>query len=133
MKIRKWFAWGLLLLGPAACTRMPDKPSLSPVRGTVTYKGQVITEGSIEFEPENPAIHRCSSAIKDGQFDMYTLAGTTKPDGGMPGKYKVAVTGTVGKGKDAPKVPKRYGDVSTSGLTAEVKSGGDTNMTIDIK
>jgi hypothetical protein len=64
---------------------------------------------------------------------MNTFGGTTVPDGAVPGKYKVAVTGTVGTGKDAVKVPRRYGDVSTSELSVvEIKSGGDTNLAINI-
>ncbi len=134
MNTRLWFTCGFLfVVGLAGCNKMPDKPGLYPVRGMVTYKGQPISQGSIEFQPDNLTIYPCSSAIKDGSFDMNTFAGTTKPDGAMPGKFRVAVTGQVGKGTDATKVPRRFGDVATSGLTVEVKSGGDRNLIIDVK
>jgi hypothetical protein len=140
MKSRSWFVCSLVLLVLVGCKKMPSKPSLTPVRGTVTYKGQPITKGEIAFTPEDLTLYACSSALKEGgAFDMWTpLGGSTSPTGAMPGKYKVSLTGEYGTGKDATKLPKRYEDAGTSGLTVEVKPGGglvfnpggDTNLKI---
>ncbi len=127
MKSRSWFACSLVLLVLAGCNKMPSKPGLTPVRGTITYKGQPISKGEITFTPEDPTVYACSSALLEGgAFDMWTpLGGSTSPTGAMPGKYKVSITGgEYGRGKDAKKLPKRYEDAATSGLTVEVKSGG---------
>jgi hypothetical protein len=129
----QWFVCGVVLLCLAGCRGAPAKPTLSPVRGTVTYKGKPVTQGEISFEPIDKTIRRCSSGIKDGAFDMWTMAGTTKPDGAMPGTFKVVVLGSVGTGKDAQPVPQRFADAGTTPKTVEIKSGGDTNLTIDLQ
>jgi hypothetical protein len=131
MKSQRWFVCGFVLLALAGCRGAPGKPSLVPVRGTVTYKGQAVN-GKLDLLPFDQTKYGASSALKEGAFNLNTMAGTTSPDGAMPGKYKVVVEGTYGTGKDKQEVPRRFADAGTSQKTVEIPSGGTDNLKIEL-
>lgn len=114
-----------------------------PVSGMVTYKGEPVPQGSINFEPEDPAGRPATGLIEDGRFRLTTL---TPGDGAIPGRYKVAITSrevidtsevaaeaeggayeqlSLAAAEDEAEslIPPRYALSSTSGLTAEVARG----------
>lgn len=120
---------------------------LVPVSGVVTLDGTPVSSGRVEFYPEEgrPA----SGAI--GSDGRYTLSTNDNGHGVKPGKYTVTVTareaavqvpkyksmddemnGVINPEWKPPKsdgvewlVPERYSNRASSGLSAEVASGGD--------
>src|SRR4051812_41271144 len=60
-----------------------------PVSGTVTYKGQPVEKGTVNFIPAAPDKGReATGSISNGRFRLTT---STPDDGAMPGQYKVTV------------------------------------------
>jgi hypothetical protein len=131
MKSRHWFACGIVLLVLAGCRGAPAKPSLVRVRGTVTYKGNPVN-GELRLVPPDKTKYPAASAIKEGAFDLRTFAGTTEPDGALPGKYTVEVDATYKDGQEKKEVPRRYADAGTSPKTVGVPSGGTDNLKIEL-
>lgn len=116
-----------------------------PVRGTVTYNGQPLASGTINFYPVDPTQARpASGTIQDGSFVLTTQ---NQDDGAMPGSYKVGITAyqedrskidslqkkyggftqlDLAKVKKTLLTPAKYQDPDTSGLTAEVRAGSNS-------
>lgn len=105
-----------------------------PVSGTVTFNGQPLEQGMVRFAPE--AIGQCQPAtgqIKNGRFTMLT---TVSSPGVVVGKYKVSIISnkpftppTLAPGTPPDPnamfepetfIPKKYTDIKTSGLEADV-------------
>jgi hypothetical protein len=61
-----------------------------PVRGTVQYKGQALTNGLVAFVPVDPAQGAAARGLirGDGRFKLTTFK---KEDGAFPGDYNVTV------------------------------------------
>ena len=120
------------------------------VTGKVTYKGEPVPRGTVNFipvKPPPPEGRAASGEIKDGVYSLSTAGGG---DGALPGEYNVAIvavdidmSSAVAKGpgeppkihegdpayqkavKNAKKlVPDKYGVSETSGLKATVDSSG---------
>jgi len=120
-----------LLLGAflAAVLTGCGSSGIAPVRGTVEYQGKPLEQGRVGFHPENgrPAF----GDLKDGQFTLTTLE---PGDGAVVGLHRVTVH------SDEPSdpndafsdrislIPDRYTKPDTSGLTAEVKPGGNNEF-----
>ncbi|MCC6510835.1 MAG: hypothetical protein IT423_17155 [Pirellulaceae bacterium] len=114
----------------------PSNPETFPVKGKVTYNGQAVKNGIIMFTPEGEGNAANGSLEADGTYQMTTFVAN---DGARSGKYKVSIQvfpgadeggGLPGQefaGKKPP-IPPKYGQATTSGLTAEVK---DVENTID--
>jgi hypothetical protein len=103
-------------------------PDLIPVKGKVNYKGQSLTKGTIRFEPDGGPGRMATGTIQDdGTFVLSTLK---KDDGVIAGSHRVYINGT---GANAKKelIPRKYTQVSTSKLTAEVDSE-HTEFTFDL-
>jgi len=107
------------------------------VSGKVMYKGQLVKEGSIEFQPMSGGTTISGSPIENG--DYYIPA-----DKGLaPGMYTVRIfwIDTGGPRKDEPGglpgpdhkelIPAQYNTKST--LTREVKKGVDNVIDFDLK
>jgi hypothetical protein len=117
-----------------------------PVSGTVTYKGEPLKKGTINFVPEKQEDRAGGGVIEDGQIKN---VGTVAPgDGLLPGKYKVSITAagdidyagvtkkytsapdpvTISKAqaKAASLIPTKYANAIDSGLTADVSSSNRT-------
>jgi hypothetical protein len=122
-------AWALL----SGCGGA-DGPPAVPASGTVTFQGKPISKGGIQFQPEKgrPA----SGTIADGKF---TLSTYKEGDGAIVGKHAVAVSVTEEvKDKDGDTtvkylIPQKFANPTTSKITAEVPSGGKTDIAIDVK
>jgi hypothetical protein len=114
--------------------------SMAAVSGHVAHKGKPVPNADVTFTPESadgkPAAGRTDTS---GRF---SLATPTKGDGAVPGKYKVHI---IARGPDRPPkpgepttgmpgemmpgdplIPQKYFAAETSGLTFEVKRGGNT-------
>jgi hypothetical protein len=116
------------------------RSSTAAVSGQVIYKGKPVPNADVTFTPEvaggSPATGRTDA---NGR---YSLATPTKGSGAVPGKYKVHIIargpdrppkpGETGSGMPGemmpgdPVIPAKYFAPDTSGLTFEVKRGGNT-------
>lgn len=121
------------------------------VSGTVTYKGQPIEKGTINFYPVNPEQGRGAfGTITNGSYTLTTSGAGN--DGIAPGKYKVAVddrlvdesktsgfSGGSAKQDDVAKaiaqakgrIPTKYNLPETSGLTATI-DGPKSDLNFDL-
>jgi hypothetical protein len=97
---------------------------LAPVRGTITYKGQLVPQGTVMFQPEaGPA---ATGEITDGSY----ILKTDKRGGAMLGKHRVTVislqdqSGRLPEHRNPlppPLVPLEYSFPDRSGLSAVVE------------
>jgi hypothetical protein len=105
----------------------------APVKGTITYKGKPVPQGSIMFQPENNG-PSATANIKDGSYSLKTYR---NGDGAVLGKHKVTVISLEDQAGLLPEtranlpppiVPLHYSFPDKSGLTATVE---DKSNTID--
>jgi hypothetical protein len=59
------------------------------VTGKVTYKGQPVAKGTINFVPQTQGNQGAQGQIEDGSYSLMTLS---PGDGALPGDYKVTVS-----------------------------------------
>jgi hypothetical protein len=112
-------------IAASGCSKAPEFVS---VRGQVLYKDKPLNSGVVMFQPENGPPAR-GNIQSDGTFELATLG---KAEGARIGSNKVRIASR-GPGKanagevalGSSEIPERYNDVSTSGLTVEVKSTGN--------
>lgn len=136
---------GWLMVGPltwisllAGCGGVEG---MSRVNGTVTYNGQPLSQGEINFIPASPGIARGAYADLDDQ-GRYSLSTFEPGDGAYQGQYKVTITSRGPdkpippekqgqmmeedmQGTGDPLIPERYFTPMTSGLEANVESGSN--------
>jgi hypothetical protein len=112
------------------------QPKTAVVRGTVTYKGKPVPNGTVSFIPASgPA-----ATGEIGPDGSYTLTTFRKGDGAVLGMHKVVIaamqdmTGRLPEDRNPlpPSiVPDKYTSIGTTDLTAEVKDGENTiNFTL---
>lgn len=117
-------------------------PVTIPVRGTVKYNGQPLTNGTVVFSPANQGEGRVAQAEigADGTFALSTF----RPgDGAIAGTYAVSVTSTIKGtepierdrgtgigGKSA--IPSHYANPTTSGLTETIGNSRKV-LTLELK
>ncbi|MGD0039728.1 MAG: hypothetical protein ABSE84_04780 [Isosphaeraceae bacterium] len=113
-----WFVLAVVLLSSCwgcGSNAGPYVGKTVPVKGKVTYKGKPLTRGEILFEPDSG--REANGNIQpDGTFELSTFKAG---DGAIPGKHRVAVSGT--SKKDA--VPVKYKNTSSSKTEVEVAEG----------
>lgn len=125
------YAAALLLLALTAGCGRPAGPPTYPVSGTVSYRGEPLSRGTVLFIPEEgPAAGTAIAA--DGSFSLHAVAG----------KHRVGITsvpepppGATPENYDPPPalIPTRYSRPHTSDLTAEVQPGRDNRVTFDLQ
>ena len=126
----KLVALAVLVVGPCwGCGSASGTPvTLIPVKGKVTYKGQPLTKGLIEFEPNGYGRLASGQLQSDGTFVLTTL----KP--GM--EWSPASIGFRSPSSTRPSAKdralKKYASPNCSKLTAEV-SPEKTEFTFDLK
>ncbi len=103
-------------------------PTLVPVKGKVTFKGQPLTTGTIRFEPDDYGRAAGGKLQSDGTFVLTT---NKEGDGVIPGHHRVYFTNLNPKAKPGP-VPKKYTTPTTSKLEAEV-SAEQTEFAFDLR
>jgi len=111
-----------------------------PVYGTVTYKGEPVAKGNINFVPTGAEGRAANGPIENGKYTLSTLG---NDDGAFPGSYQVAIIATdadytqvkanagggAGRQDDVYKanmsakslIPTKYRSIQTSDLKAEIK------------
>lgn len=123
----------LLLLTQAGCSGGSDQLETAEVHGKVTYKGEPLEMGTVTFIPVGPGKSATGEIQEDG---TYTLTTYSKGDGATIGKHGVMVISerdtsnlpaeSAEANVDLSLIPEKYSmSPKTSGLTAEVKEGGN--------
>jgi len=110
-------------------------PSLTPVSGTVSYKGQPARDVDVVFTPKAGASAASGRTDASGK---YTLTTYSAGDGAAPGEYVVTIsvpldmpadmpsTGVAPRPKplaSATQIPGKYANAATSNLSAKVEEG----------
>jgi len=111
------------------------------VSGTVTFKGEPLKAGSIQFLPTSPREVTAGGAIiVDGKYSI------GKSEGLVPGKYQVLISGAQAAPASAKSelpgaspplppakepIPAKYN--SKSELSADVKNGGRNTLAFDLQ
>ncbi len=113
------------------CGGAADELPRETVTGTVSFKGEPLKAGMIQFQPADPNVSTAAgAAVKDGAYTV------TRDQGPVPGRYQVMITSAEAAPNaavqavlpgDAPPpskepIPARY-NVKTE-LKAEVTKGG---------
>jgi hypothetical protein len=78
-------AWLVGVLAPALVCGCARGPVRYEVSGKVTYKGQPVEEGIIDFEPLDSQGSKDGATILNGEYRV------PKEKGLFPGRYKVAI------------------------------------------
>jgi hypothetical protein len=139
------------MLSPFGCGYDDGIGKRFPVSGKVTYKGQPLKTGTVNFFPEDTKTAR--PAVGEIQEDgSYRLTTQTPGDGAMGGKYKVAISAydvdkskmgsppqggvpdqvAVAQAQRKSLIPIRYSGTDESGLTATV-GPNSTTFNFDLK
>lgn len=105
-----------------------------PVQGQVTLDGKPVANATIVFKPVDGSKFKWreqpqAKSDAEGRFTVFTYEAN---DGAPTGDYKVGIailadaeeegSDQVRRDKSVPKIPARYGDAATSGLTATVEA-----------
>ena len=118
-------------------------PNMVPIRGTVTYDGQPLTEGNVLYLPKTSGGRQARGDIQpDGSFRLTTLR---KDDGAQMGEYDIVVIalnphpgepsreeleaagGLIERGYA---IPEKYTKRETSGLSDSVSKDHSGKMEI---
>ncbi len=110
-----------------------SKKETAAVSGTVTYEGNPVAEGIVQFVPTGEGY------LVEGQLDSEGAYRLISQDGGVPlGEYRVQVlpptvripdseNGPGGEGfKKVDNIPNKYRSSETSGLQLKVEKGSQT-------
>ena len=140
-----WCAWlciTLLAVAASGCGRSGKQiPNRVPVSGRVTVAGQPLAYGTVQLVPDSPEGHSAMGTIKAGSF---TLASAESFPGVVKGRYKVSIVSPqpidpsnrpsdpFSPEANKSNIPKRYGNIDTSGLAVEV-SGPTHNLVFDLQ
>ena len=107
---------------------------LPTVEGTVTLDGAPLADARIVFEAPDRAT-AFAKTDDDGKYDVMTAS----QRGLEAGIYKIAVSAykTRSGGSESPipvlKTPKKYNSSQTSGLEADVKTGRNTDVNLQLQ
>ena len=133
---RAALALGLILAG---CGGARDDLPREGVSGKVTFEGEPLARGAILFKPSSSGAQATDAGgmIRDGEYRL------DRPEGPVPGSYKVLITEEVERPKDngdqislrpqqkTSRISAKYNANTT--LTAEVKPGLANVFNFDLK
>jgi hypothetical protein len=104
-----------------------------PVTGIVTLDGEPVDDAELVFLPDgllSVATVAIGTTGADGTFSLECQYG----EGAVPGKYKVDISAvTIGRAGVESRLPEKYGDSETSGLTAEINADGENHFRFDLR
>ncbi|QDT25781.1 hypothetical protein Enr10x_10780 [Gimesia panareensis] len=134
----------LTLLSGCGSEKLEDARTVFPVTGVVLYQDQPITDGMVSLTPVNPPsddkqfFNPRGTVDESGKFQITTYE---KGDGAPPGEYKVSFTwvGSLeGVSEDEEdklpeKLPRKYTNPETSGITITVKEHNNLLSPIELK
>lgn len=120
------FAFFLLLSG---CGGVSDAPETATVKGTVTFDGKPLPEGSIVFDPADGNGGSSAGGIKDGKFEFQSQFGpkrvliSASRETGKKGEYGESISESY--------IPKKYNNKSE--LKADVTKTGKNSFHFELK
>jgi hypothetical protein len=117
-----------LALAVLTCLVGCGEGKTAPVNGRVKFKDgsdvSVLAGYSLSFGAEGGKASAVGELDRDGSFKLSTFGAN---DGAVPGKYRVAINQPNNPDPDKPptksKLPAKYENLDSSGLTAEIKPG----------
>lgn len=126
----------VLVLFLALATGCGKGPKTAVVRGTVTYKGKPVPNGTVNFVPASGP-SATGEIGSDGSFQLTTFR---KGDGAVLGEHKVVIVAMQKNDPNVeaftplppPIVPIKYTSLATTDLKAEVKDQENT-INFDLK
>lgn len=110
-------------------------PEMAPVTGTVSFRGKPLAYGTVMFQHSSGGQPAVGEIQADGSFTMMTpgqgegvrvgsqLVRVTSYEGNDPAKAKTLGSGEPVLGRSL--IPLKYSSFGSSGLTVEVKPGGE--------
>ena len=120
--VAKWSALVALVLANGC-----SEPKVCPVNGRVKFQDGgdvgVLAGYSITFESDAQKVSGFGEVQADGTFAISTYGAD---DGAVPGRHRIAITPPLPEPEKAlppPAIAAKYGDLATSGLTADIKPG----------
>ncbi len=118
------------------CGGADNAPPIAPVSGRVTFQGQPVAPGVVNFASE-AGFAASANLDSDGKFRLVSQYGSGIPHG----TYKVTIAPpppAMGEGEnpvappDDPKIPKKYRDFATTDLKADI-TDGSKEFSFDLK
>lgn len=136
----------LVCLTCAACGGPPGLPNMVPIRGTVSYNGKMLTEGTVIYAPTAADGRQARGTIQpDGSFQLTTLR---SEDGAQQGEYRIVVIALEPHPGEPPSreeveaaggqikrgyiIPEKYTQAATTSLTDHVGEDHSGVMTIEL-
>jgi len=116
--------------------RDSNQRQTAAVHGKVTFRGQPLAGANIFFVAEKGP-RASADTDSQGEFRLMTYRAG---DGAVPGDYKVGISKYVADPATAKdpvpsmknEIPEKYGNPTTSGLTAKVVAGKTNDFTFDL-
>lgn len=129
-----------------SCGRPAGLPNMVPIRGTVSYGGSMLTEGTVIYAPVASEGRQARGTIqRDGSFRLTTLR---ENDGAQHGEYKVVVIALEPHPGEPPSreeveaaggritrgslIPDRYTSAATTDITDSVNDDHAGVMKIEL-
>jgi hypothetical protein len=137
-RIRYGVTVGLAVVGVAAAGCGSAGPRTHPVAGRVELvgggAGQLAGHHVEVARADDPTVRAAGVIGPDGRFRLETLAGGKVLPGAWEGEYRARLVLTdEGDGTKKPKLPRRYLDFKSSGLTVRVPADGEVTLTLATK
>lgn len=146
--ILRW-SWMLCVVAVSGCgggLNTGDIEAVVPVSGTLTYQGKPLENYQVIFMPSDG--RRVATGVADAQ-GKFTMGTNEAGDGAPPGPCKVAIqfappdTSVPGNEmiiddpsklpKPKVRIPPKYADPETSGLSQDIPSSGLEDLKIELK
>ena len=125
----------LVSLLSAGCGGSTDAPDLFPVTGKVTFDGEPVEEGRIQFRQKEGSHRAFSGQIVKGEYRLEAEPGpmdvqiyASRP---VPGKFDTSNPDEDPQPVGEMYIPEKYN--SRSELTAEVSASAENNIPFDLK
>jgi hypothetical protein len=137
-----------LALGGCADKGTSNRPKVVPAGGRVLFNGQPLAGAHVTFT--NAAAGRSAYAKTDAD-GKFTLTTFERNDGAVPGKQQISVSKLEGAKPAEPGVdrttttnaapaaarrwviPRRYGDMTTSELTADIVETATNDLVVELR
>jgi hypothetical protein len=126
---RSWFLGQLFVFLAFSAFLVGCGPSLAPVNGTVTYKGEKVKGGTLVFSPKGegnvPGPPGTAMVQEDGSYELKSAAGV----GTVVGQNTLTYTAPGGTASTDPKkegIPSPYMGLVPKETSVTVKSGQNT-------
>lgn len=117
-----------VLLTSAALVGCNSKEKTYTVSGTVSYKGELVPDGSISFVPDNPKLSPQGASISNGKYTAKVRKGTmtVRITGSKPDPTQKMPDGSP---VWTDFIPEKYG--LESALSVEIKGNQTENFDLD--